>query len=242
MKSHNFLSRYSSAANCYVIGLRHLKATLNIVRDMGARDAQDGIDIYARRVDRRYHCLQAKRHQSFGVSKIRDAIDLFLKGEWAAPTERFTIAVQAPLRSTAVQTEIERQAARLKKLGINFTTLDGEHFTDELREHPTLVDDFFGRAWVEALLGSEVSAGLERRAAIARLAFAIREQAGGAGMAIGTGRDVLRDYLSSPTQGLIVTKLRARSARSRDGLSVASWLVRKRQNRLAKIQPRRLRS
>jgi hypothetical protein len=126
-------------------------------------DAQEGIDIFARQADGRYHCLQAKRHRSFGLSKLRDAVDLFLAGSWAARAIRFTIAIQASLRSTKEQDEIERQAVRLGARGIGFTVLDGESLTDRLREHPVLVDDFFGRPWVVALLGQEVADNLRAR-------------------------------------------------------------------------------
>lgn len=126
-------------------------------------DAQEGIDIFARQSDGCYHCLQAKRHQSFGATKLRKAVDLFLAGNWAARTARFTIAVQAPLRSIKVQEEIERQAARLSALGITFSALDGEELTDCLRCHPLLIDDFFGRPWVEALLGQDAVTTLGAR-------------------------------------------------------------------------------
>lgn len=116
-------------------------------------DAQEGIDIYARQADSRYHCLQAKRHSSFSATKLRDAVDLFLAGSWSALSARFTIAVQASLRSPSVQKEIERQATRLTASGIAFEALDGESLTERLRAHPVLIDDFFGRPWVVALLG-----------------------------------------------------------------------------------------
>lgn len=126
-------------------------------------DAQEGIDIFARQVDGRYHCLQAKRHRSFDAAKVRDAVDLFLSGSWSTRAARFTIAVQASLRSPTVQDEIERQAARLGEVGIAFATLDGEDLTERLRDQPLIVDDFFGRAWVAALRGEEVAARLGAR-------------------------------------------------------------------------------
>lgn len=125
--------------------------------------AQEGIDIFARQVDGRYHCLQAKRHRSYDATKLRDAVDLFLAGSWADRATRFTIAVQALLDSPAVQEEIERQAARLKERGIKFATLDGEQLTDRLRSHPIIVDDFFGRSWVTALLGADAARKLGAR-------------------------------------------------------------------------------
>ncbi|WP_160172521.1 restriction endonuclease [Caballeronia sordidicola] len=96
-------------------------------------DAQEGIDIFARQADGRYHCLQAKRHRTFGVAKLREAIDVFLGGSWTARATRFTIVVQASLRSMAVQEEIELQAARLAACGISFAALDGEDLTESLR-------------------------------------------------------------------------------------------------------------
>ncbi|MBB5720194.1 energy-coupling factor transporter ATP-binding protein EcfA2 [Stakelama sediminis] len=126
-------------------------------------DAQAGIDIYARYPDGRYHCLQVKRHSNFGPAKIREAVTLFLTGDWASRADRFTLAVQSSLQSAAVQLEIERQATRLRKQGIALSTLDGEQLTERLRSHPTLVDDFFGRAWVAALLGDDIASSLGPR-------------------------------------------------------------------------------
>lgn len=135
-------------------------------------DAQEGIDIFARQTDGRYHCVQAKRHRTFDATKLRDAVELFLTGSWASRATHFTIAVQAQLRSVAVQEEIERQAARLAERSIIFTALDGESLTERLRGQPILVDDFFGRSWVAALLGQDVADNLGARldgAAFARV-------------------------------------------------------------------------
>lgn len=135
-------------------------------------DSQEGIDIFARLSDGKYHCLQAKRHRTYGPAKLRQAVDLFLEGSWAARAARFTIAIQAQLRSTEVQEEIERQAARLRELNITFLVLDGESLTDLLRSKPILVDDFFGRNWVTAFLGADASASFGARldgAAFARI-------------------------------------------------------------------------
>lgn len=126
-------------------------------------DAQEGIDIFVRQADGRYHCLQAKRHRTFNPAKLRKAVDLFLAGNWAVRAARFTIAVQASLDATKVQEEIELQAARLTARGIIFVALDGEDLTDRVRSQPMLVDDFFGRPWVAALLGEDVADGLGAR-------------------------------------------------------------------------------
>jgi energy-coupling factor transporter ATP-binding protein EcfA2 len=126
-------------------------------------EAQEGIDIFARQADGHYHCLQAKRHRNYGAPQLRQAVDLFLDGSWADRAARFTIAAQASFASTAVQEEIERQANRLKVSGIRFVALDGDNLTELLRDHPTIIDDFFGRPWVAAMLGPDVSGRLGRR-------------------------------------------------------------------------------
>lgn len=128
-----------------------------------AGEAQAGIDIFARRSDGSYHCLQAKRHREFGAAKLTAAVDLFLQGEWARNSTEFCLAVQTRLGSAAVQREIERQAGQLAARGIAFQVLDGEDLTARLRELPTIIDDFFGRAWVEAIAGAEVAARLGAR-------------------------------------------------------------------------------
>jgi len=126
-------------------------------------DEQEGIDIFARLKNGRYHCLQAKRHRTFGPTKLRKAVGLFLSGEWAAKAERFTIAVQASLSSIKTQKEIEHQAARLNERGIVFQAIDGETLTERLRGHPQLVDDFFGRPWVVTFFDPAIADGLAKR-------------------------------------------------------------------------------
>ena len=51
----------------------------------------------------------------------------------------------------------------------------------------------------------------QRRAAIARLAFAVREQTGGAGMPLAAAREILRTYLASP-QGFDLAEADAAAA------------------------------
>lgn len=126
-------------------------------------EAQEGIDIYARQPDGRYVCVQAKRHRAFTAAMVRKAVALFLKGAWASRASQFAIVVQASLRSTKVQDEVERQAALLSKQGIVFVALDGDDLTDRLRNHSKLVDDFFGRPWVKAVFGEEAAEALGKR-------------------------------------------------------------------------------
>ena len=80
---------------------------------------QGGIDIYVRRTGRDgYDVWQCKRHVSFGPSGIRSAVSAFLAGSWAARAEHFVLCTSASLEGTAEAEELERQAARLHKRGL----------------------------------------------------------------------------------------------------------------------------
>jgi hypothetical protein len=68
-----------------------------------------------------------------------------------------------PLRSTQFQDEIQRQEARLATLRVDFVPWDSERLSEQLKNLPDLVDDFFGRAWVEAFNGPQGIASLGAR-------------------------------------------------------------------------------
>lgn len=139
--------------------------------------AQEGIDIFARLEGGRYHCWQAKRRRSFSAANLRGAVDLFLNGQWARSSSALTIALQSNTADTKFQDEAEAQTLRLKELGIDLRVVGSDELSDELRSQPTLVDDFFGRAWVEAFLGAEAARSLGQR--LDGVAFArVRAQLG----------------------------------------------------------------
>jgi hypothetical protein len=124
---------------------------------------QQGIDVYARLKSGRYICWQAKNYERFSRTNLRDAVTTFLKGKWASRTERFVLCVRAGLNDTRLQVAAEDQATRLRDKGVVFDPMDGSHLTERLREHPELVDDFFGREWVLAVLGPEAAEKLGPR-------------------------------------------------------------------------------
>lgn len=122
--------------------------------------AQSGIDIYGRLATGRYTSWQGKNRQRFNATHIGEAVDLFLKGKWAAHSDRFVLCVRSNLADTTLQDAIEVQASLLLKHGIVFHALDGSQLSDKLRMHPQIIDDFFGRQWLIAFSGSEAAAGL----------------------------------------------------------------------------------
>ena len=57
---------------------------------------------------------------------------------------------------------IETQAELLLEKRIVFEAVDGSQFSEKLRSHPEIVDDFFGRDWLVAFAGEEAAASLKR--------------------------------------------------------------------------------
>ena len=124
--------------------------------------AQDGIDVYARLIGGGHVCWQARNWQDVGASDIEKAVDDFLEGKWATSAKRFVFCARASLADTRLQDTIEAQAKRLLKKGAVFEAVDGSQFSEKLRSHPEIVDDFFGRNWLVAFAGEEVAASLKR--------------------------------------------------------------------------------
>lgn len=125
-----------------------------------AGQAQQGIDIFARKKNGKYDTWQAKRYASYSPSNLRTAVSAFLKGNWVAKSETFFIAVQASLSNTKVQDEIEEQTAILKRKGISLVVLGAEELSERLRRYPRLLLDFFGRPWTKAFIGDSIDQAL----------------------------------------------------------------------------------
>ncbi|WP_178130376.1 NACHT domain-containing NTPase [Reyranella sp. CPCC 100927] len=125
--------------------------------------AQQGIDLFVRMVSGKYEVWQAKRYASIASSDVKKIVDEFRTGNWKDKSDRLILAVQASLADTKVQNEIEARAAALKEEGITFVAYGGEELSGLLRNHPDIVDDFFGRNWVEAFLGLEATRALGAR-------------------------------------------------------------------------------
>jgi hypothetical protein len=112
---------------------------------------QQGIDIYIRRAsDGGYSTWQCKCYDHFTPADIEQAVDRFLQGDWAKRSTEFSLAVTVSLSPRTRAETVERQAQRCREQGINFVPLDTDRLSDQLKDHADLVDDFFGRPWVEA--------------------------------------------------------------------------------------------
>ncbi len=120
--------------------------------------AQKGIDLYALQHDGSYLVVQCKRSSDqFTPGEITEAVDTFLAGDWVGKTKEFVLAVTANLERTQAADRIEEERLKLTRRGITFTVWDQTEISALLKDHPRLVDDFFGRAAVRTFLGDAVA-------------------------------------------------------------------------------------
>ncbi len=144
--------------------LAHRGGDVEDARIYGERgQAQEGIDLYVRRATGDYATWQCKRYQELTITDIKNAVTKFLEGDWAGRTKLFRLAVAPSLNATELAEEIERQRTRCDAVNITFEPLDRESLSLMLKDHPDLVDDFFGRSWVEAFNGPEAAVSLSGR-------------------------------------------------------------------------------
>lgn len=131
--------------------------------------AQAGIDAYARlplevaegsRGGRDYITLQSRRVKFLTAARIKKAVDDLLKGEWAGKTSEFYFATSFDLQDARLDAAIRQQTERLAGLRIAFVPWGVQEVSGLLKEHPRLVDDFFGRLWVERFCGPEAAQAL----------------------------------------------------------------------------------
>ena len=111
-------------------------------------------------------CYQCKKVAELGPANIVAVVDKFLSGKWADKTCEFVLCVATSLESTQQQDELDRQRDRLSDKGIKLSLWDGSAagaLCDRLKGLPELVDDFFGRPWVERFNGHEAAASLGDR-------------------------------------------------------------------------------
>ena len=125
---------------------------------------QEGIDFYVRRPESsQYSVWQCKRYQTFPPSLIEKAVSDFLIGSWASKADEFVLAISTNIEEVKFAEAIEVQASRLSKQNIRFVPHGIIQISERLKDHPDLVDDFFGREWVRTFCGEEAVANLSSR-------------------------------------------------------------------------------
>jgi hypothetical protein len=125
---------------------------------------QYGIDLLARRAGTGgYTVYQCKKVERFGRADIGAAVDTFLEGPWAAQADRFVLCTSQSLASAQLVDRLNTEKERMAGHGVVLTTWDADELDVQMKDHPDLVDDFFGRLVVTAFCGVEAAAGLGRR-------------------------------------------------------------------------------
>ena len=125
---------------------------------------QEGIDIYVRRPESsKYSVWQCKRYKAFRPSLVEGAVSDFLNGAWVSKTDEFVLAVTVKTENANLAEAIEKQAERLRGQSIQFLPLGITQISERLKDHPDLVDDFFGREWAREFCGAEAATQLSCR-------------------------------------------------------------------------------
>lgn len=126
--------------------------------------AQQGIDLLVRsRTAQKYETWQCKRYTTLDPSDIAAAVARFMTGPWLSRSSRFHFATSAPLSNTTIVEEIEKQDAILRSRAVSFLASGEEHLSRLLKEHPKIVDDFFGSEWARAFCGANAVVALRNR-------------------------------------------------------------------------------
>lgn len=145
--------------------LTRLDATVEQCRFYGVHcQAQKGIDLYARQRDGSYKVVQCKRSSDgFAPGEVTEAVDAFLADDWADKASAFILAVTANLEGTQAADRIEEERSKLTERGITFLVWDETEISAVLKDHPRLVDDFFGREAVRTFHGDDAANALGDR-------------------------------------------------------------------------------
>lgn len=125
---------------------------------------QYGIDLFARRVGTGgYTVYQCKKVERFGPADIGAAVDKFLEGPWAAQADRFVLCTSLSLAPTLLADRLKTEKERMAGQGVAFMTWDADELDILMKDHPELVDDFFGRPVVTAFCGTQAADDLGHR-------------------------------------------------------------------------------
>jgi hypothetical protein len=132
---------------------------------------QYGIDVYTRLENSQNHTVyQAKCYAEYDPAKVIEAVDVFLytdkttysskrksnaspEKKWAIKGNTFILCVSCKLEETQFEQTIKEQRTRLEYFGIGFEVWDETRITNELRQQPEIVLDFFDLPWVQAICG-----------------------------------------------------------------------------------------
>lgn len=115
--------------------------------------AQEGIDIFARKPDGRYNSYQCKRYETFSLSDLKKAVDYFQKKTFSAKSDSLYLCTSCEWNKTQVQDKFEELKTELQKQNISLVKWDKIQISRLLKDIPQIVFDFFGLEWVKRFNG-----------------------------------------------------------------------------------------
>lgn len=125
---------------------------------------QDGIDLYARLPGQsKIEVWQCKRYKTLTASIIKKSAAEFLRGKLVKQTTRFVLLTSAETEPTALADADLAAAQSMRSHQIEFTLMGRTQLTTLLKDHPRIIDDFFGRYWVNVCCGKEEAERLGQR-------------------------------------------------------------------------------
>ena len=128
-----------------------------------ARHSPASTFLRASRVRRSMQSTSARMSVTLDRLRSKRVVTDFIEGEWREKSSVFVLCTQESMRSTTRAQEIETQAQILATYGVSFQQWGREELSLQLKTHPEIVDDFFGRPWVEAFCGTEAAQSLDER-------------------------------------------------------------------------------
>ncbi len=115
--------------------------------------AQEGIDIYARKSNGRYNTYQCKRYQEFDLGDLNKAIEYFKTKKFYNLSDSIYLCTSCKWSKTQVQDRLEELRTELEKADIALVKWDKIQLSRILKSQPQIVFDFFGLEWVKKFNG-----------------------------------------------------------------------------------------
>ncbi|TXD63273.1 hypothetical protein FUT88_03105 [Ralstonia sp. TCR112] len=111
----------------------------------GNGTAQGGIDLFAfgEKQSSKLSVFECKAWGEFSSTKLTEAVDAFLTGDWAASAEKFTIILAQQDIGAALAQRWKTEKERLKKAGIDGDLWTAHNLTLKVQLYPDILSKFF---------------------------------------------------------------------------------------------------
>jgi hypothetical protein len=110
-----------------------------------------------------YVVYQCKCVKNFGPADIKGAVEKFLSGQWAEKASTLVLCTSESLVRRERADELEKQTRKLEAKGVGLIPWCADQLALKLKDNPKIVQDFFGKPWVEQFCGQEAASALRNR-------------------------------------------------------------------------------